>query len=204
MATPSIPLTTSVPQLPQPTYTTASISRSLLRCTDHDQPDLKLFDFHHVLRNLTHSDLRSLSPQQISFQATQGIPQTQIIFILKIFFLNLSTLTLHPSLPDLISQIFPQFLQLFPQILHPNKTKFCTQIFPEGILYGMVPAPSRFLDPQQLQPNPDFLVWERYNRFIMCWIYSSLSKENMGEIVSLDAAAIWESLKRAYDSNTIA
>lgn len=68
----------------------------------------------------------------------------------------------------------------------------------------MVPAPSRFLDPQQLQPNPDFLVWERYNRFIMCWIYSSLSKENMGEIVSLDAAAIWESLKRAYDSNTIA
>lgn len=75
----------------------------------------------------------------------------------------------------------------------------------QGILYGMVTSPPEFLDQQQIQPNLGFQVWERYNRFIMCWISSSLSEEKMAEIVSLEmTTAIWEPLKCTYDSNTIA
>lgn len=75
----------------------------------------------------------------------------------------------------------------------------------EGFLEGSVPCSSQVLDQNQTQVNPEYPVWQRYNCNLMCWIYSSLSEEKMGEIVNLDSApAIWHLLKKAYDCNTTA
>lgn len=70
-----------------------------------------------------------------------------------------------------------------------------------GFLDRSILAPLQFLDQNQTQPNFEYLGWERYNRFID--LYSSLSEEKMGEIISLKFMAdIWASLTRSYDSNT--
>ncbi|XP_022155181.1 uncharacterized protein LOC111022315 [Momordica charantia] len=74
-----------------------------------------------------------------------------------------------------------------------------------GYLDGTIMPPPQFLDHHQLQPNPAYYAWERYNRLLMCWIYSSLSEEKMGEVVSLETTHdIWSSLTRVYDSKTTA
>lgn len=46
----------------------------------------------------------------------------------------------------------------------------------EGFLYETIMCP-QFLNQAQTQLNPNYTTWHRYNRYIMCWQYSSLSKE---------------------------
>ena len=41
------------------------------------------------------------------------------------------------------------------------------------------PYPTRFLNLQQQIINLDYLIWQRYNRVLMSWLYASLSQDTM-------------------------
>ena len=41
------------------------------------------------------------------------------------------------------------------------------------------PYPTRFLNLQQQIIYPEYLIWQRYNRVLMSWLYASLSEDTM-------------------------
>ena len=53
----------------------------------------------------------------------------------------------------------------------------------EDHIEGLRPCPPKTISTGEV--NPDFLVWRRYDRMILSWIYSSLTPEVMGQIVGL-------------------
>lgn len=58
------------------------------------------------------------------------------------------------------------------------------------------PPPPKFLDDAELQVNPLFPVWQKYNCTLMSWIYSSLNEDKLGEIIGCSTAfEIWNTLE---------
>ena len=53
----------------------------------------------------------------------------------------------------------------------------------EDHIEGLRPCPPKIISTGEV--NPDFLVWRRYDRMILSWIYSSLTPDVMGQIVGL-------------------
>ena len=75
----------------------------------------------------------------------------------------------------------------------------------EEFLEGTTPIPPKFLNQARTQVNPQFIQWERLNRLVMSWIYSSLTPAIMGKIVEHQIACdIWASLNQVYQSPLIA
>ena len=69
----------------------------------------------------------------------------------------------------------------------------------EDFIEGETPIPAKFLDDAQLQINPLFIQWERMNRLVMSWIYSSLTLAMVRRIVEYKTAReIWGALNRVY------
>lgn len=151
------------------------------------------------------------NPQQPAFYPQQPFPQ--------LFYLQQQAFYLRPLYPAPQPQNFhsnPNFftLNLYPTLPQPLVVKLTDNNFLlwknqllnvvlanglSGFLDGSIPAPPKFLDLNNTQSNPNYLGWERYNCFIMCWFYSSLFEEKIGEIVSLESTSeIWSSLTRSY------
>lgn len=73
----------------------------------------------------------------------------------------------------------------------------------EEYIDGSHPCPSKFLDLQRQQINPEYTLWQRINRLIMSWLYSSLTESKVAQIVSCNTAfEIWGSLERTYASTS--
>ena len=78
----------------------------------------------------------------------------------------------------------------------------------DDILDGTRPCPPHFLpDPnstsattfKSLVVNPEYITWQRQNRLMMSWIYSSLIEPMMTQIMSYNTAhEIWESLRQSF------
>ena len=67
----------------------------------------------------------------------------------------------------------------------------------EDYLEGTSPLLPRFLDEARTQVNSQLFQWERLNRLVMSWIYSSLTPAILGKIVEHQIAQdIW--MKRMY------
>ena len=61
---------------------------------------------------------------------------------------------------------------------------------------GSQPFPPIFLENSE-STNPDFQIWQRHSRFVMCWIYSSLIENVMSQIIHLTSASeIWSALEK--------
>ena len=79
----------------------------------------------------------------------------------------------------------------------------------DDILDGTRPCPPYFLpDPnstsattfKSLVVNPEYITWQRQNRLMMNWIYSSLIEPMMTQIMSYNTThEIWESLRQSFD-----
>ena len=66
-------------------------------------------------------------------------------------------------------------------------------------LEGTSPLLPRFLDEARTQVNSQLFQWERLNRLVMSWIYSSLIPAILGKIVEHQIAQdIWISLNQIY------
>ena len=73
----------------------------------------------------------------------------------------------------------------------------------EEYIDGSHPCPSKFLDLQRQQINPEYTFWQRINRLIMSWLDSSLTESKVAQIVSCNTAfEIWSSLERTYASTS--
>ena len=69
----------------------------------------------------------------------------------------------------------------------------------EDYLEGTSPILPRFLDEARTQVNSQLFQWERLNRLVMSWIYSSLTPAILGKIVEHQTAQdIWISLNQVY------
>ncbi|CBI25270.3 unnamed protein product, partial [Vitis vinifera] len=70
----------------------------------------------------------------------------------------------------------------------------------EEMIHGKIPAPSRFLGDSE-NINPEYSIWQCQNRLVMCWIYSSLTKGVMAQIIGLDTASeIWTALEKIFSA----
>ena len=70
----------------------------------------------------------------------------------------------------------------------------------EEMIHGKIPAPSRFLGDSE-NINPEYSIWQRQNRLVMCWIYSSLTEGVMAQIIGLDTASeIWTALEKIFSA----
>ncbi|KAJ9550796.1 hypothetical protein OSB04_014841 [Centaurea solstitialis] len=75
----------------------------------------------------------------------------------------------------------------------------------EGYLDGSKPQPPKFLSIDTTQVNQEYILWGRYNRLIMSWIYSSLSESMLTQIVAFNTAhEIWNSLAQIYSASSLA
>ncbi|KAK0591018.1 hypothetical protein LWI29_034531 [Acer saccharum] len=75
----------------------------------------------------------------------------------------------------------------------------------EDFIYGTLPCPQKFQDPAQTIVNPQHGQWQRLNRLVMSWIYSSTSEGLMGQIVGHSTAYdIWAALQKLYESTSTA
>ncbi|KAJ9692772.1 hypothetical protein PVL29_011723 [Vitis rotundifolia] len=80
----------------------------------------------------------------------------------------------------------------------------------DDILDGTRPCPPHFLpDPNSTSAttfkspvvNPEYITWQRQNRLVMSWIYSSLTESMMTQIMSYNTAhEIWKSLRQSFAS----
>ncbi|RVW25398.1 Retrovirus-related Pol polyprotein from transposon RE1 [Vitis vinifera] len=71
----------------------------------------------------------------------------------------------------------------------------------EDHIEGLRPCPPKTISTGEV--NPDFLVWRRYDRMILSWIYSSLTPEVMGQIVGLQTShEAWTALQRSFSAST--
>ena len=72
----------------------------------------------------------------------------------------------------------------------------------EEFIDGTSPCPSKFLDLQRQVLNPQYSYWQRLNRFIMSWLYSSLTEAMASQIVGYSTAfEIWNALERRFAAN---
>ncbi|KAL6316706.1 hypothetical protein AAG906_019637 [Vitis piasezkii] len=70
----------------------------------------------------------------------------------------------------------------------------------EDHIEGLRPCPPKTISTGEV--NPDFLVWRRYDRMILSWIYS-LTPEVMGQIVGLQTShEAWTALQRSFYAST--
>ena len=70
----------------------------------------------------------------------------------------------------------------------------------EEMIHGKIPASSRFLGDSE-NINPEYNIWQRQNRLVMCWIYSSLTEGVMAQIIGLDTASkIWTTLEKNFSA----
>ena len=88
---------------------------------------------------------------------------------------------------------------------HSNCLLLCTQMLNIVIVNGLKemidgsqPFPPIFLENSE-STNPDFQIWQRHSRFVMCWIYSSLIENVMSQIIHLTSASeIWSALEKFF------
>ena len=75
----------------------------------------------------------------------------------------------------------------------------------EGFLDNTRLYPPKFLDLQQLSFNPEYSLWQRYNRLIMSWFYAFLFENVMTQIMGYNTASeIWLALGQIYASASLA
>ena len=64
---------------------------------------------------------------------------------------------------------------------------------------GSWSCPPQFLDLQQQIINLEYLVWQRYNRLLMSWLYAFLFEDIMAQIVGYSTIVeIWNALNQIY------
>ena len=88
---------------------------------------------------------------------------------------------------------------------HSNYLLLCTQMLNivivnwlKEMIDGSQPSPPIFLENSE-STNPDFQIWQRHSRFVMCWIYSSLIENVMSQIIDLTSAfEIWSALEKFF------
>ena len=89
---------------------------------------------------------------------------------------------------------------------HSNDLLLCTHMLNIVIVNGLKemidgsqPSPPIFLENSE-STNPDFQIWQRHSRFVMCWIYSSLIENVMSQIIDLTSASeIWSALEKCIN-----
>ncbi|RVW61942.1 La protein 1 [Vitis vinifera] len=94
---------------------------------------------------------------------------------------------------------------------HSNYLLLCTQMLNIVIVNGLKemidgsqPSPPIFLENSE-STNPDFQIWQRHSRFVMCWIYSSLIENVMSQIIDLTSASeIWSALEKCINLVSLA
>lgn len=65
----------------------------------------------------------------------------------------------------------------------------------EQYIDGTCGPPPQFLDELMTEINPAYKTWQWIDRAVQSWLYSSLTTEPMGHIVSCRSSyEIWESL----------
>ena len=88
------------------------------------------------------------------------------------------------------------------------KSQLLNEIIANGLEDFIDPdqsSPPKYLDAACPQVNPEFVQWDRLNRLVMSWIYSSLTPGMVGQIVEYSTARdIWASLNDEYESPSIA
>lgn len=118
-----------------------------------------------------------------------------------------------PSKIDQTSSSFPSMSHTFSVKLDENnyliwKNQLLNVIMAHGLdhfIDGTHPCPPRFLDEEPCTLNPEYAVWNRYNRLVMSWFYSSLTESMLGEIVIFGTAhEIWAALEQIYSSSSMA
>ena len=71
----------------------------------------------------------------------------------------------------------------------------------EDHIEDLKPCPPKIISIGEV--NPDFLVWRRYDRMILSWIYSSLTPDVMGQIVGLRTShEAWTALQQSFSAST--
>ncbi|KAI4321369.1 hypothetical protein MLD38_034759 [Melastoma candidum] len=73
----------------------------------------------------------------------------------------------------------------------------------EDFIYGTTQPPPLFLDDLSQVPNPDHKLWHRTDKSVMSFLFSSLSREPLSQVVCCTSAhAVWESLKQRFESSS--
>ena len=126
-----------------------------------------------------------------------------IIFVLLLCH-YFSTEKYHPNKND--NMIMSSLNQAFIiRLDHSNCLLLCTQMLSIVIVNGVKetiddsqPSPPIFLENSE-STNPDFRIWQRHSRFVMCWIYSSPIENVMSQIIDLTPASeIWSALEKFF------
>ncbi|RVX06354.1 hypothetical protein CK203_023575 [Vitis vinifera] len=69
----------------------------------------------------------------------------------------------------------------------------------DDFIGGSRSCPPQFLDLQQQIINLEYLVWQRYNRLLMSWLYAFLFEDIMAQIVGYSTTVeIWNALNQIY------
>ena len=69
----------------------------------------------------------------------------------------------------------------------------------DDFIGGSRSCPPQFLDLQQQIINLEYLVWQRYNRLLMSWLYAFLFEDIMAQIVGYSTIVeIWNALNQIY------
>ena len=152
----------------------------------------------NISENTSFVNLTNISTTQIPQITVQANPQNQLI----------------------TAQVFPLVQTSFPSPNQPLTIKldrdnyliWKNQLLNVVIVNGLEGSldntrlyPPKFLDLQQLIINPEYSLWQRYNRLIMSWFYAFLFENVMTQIMGYNTASeIWLALGQIYASASMA
>ncbi|KAI4319278.1 hypothetical protein MLD38_032899 [Melastoma candidum] len=73
----------------------------------------------------------------------------------------------------------------------------------EDFIYGTTKPPPMFLDSMSQIMNPEYRVWQRTNKSVMSFLFSSLTSEPLSQVVCCTSSyEVWESLRHRFESNS--
>ncbi|KAI4310948.1 hypothetical protein MLD38_035890 [Melastoma candidum] len=73
----------------------------------------------------------------------------------------------------------------------------------EEFVYGTSQPPSNFLDELMTEVNPEFKLWQRTDKSVMSFLFSTLTQEPLSQVVCCTSShEVWESLWQRFESNS--
>ena len=120
-----------------------------------------------------------------------------------------------PMETSLNAHIFPFAANLNPLTLRLDRTNYnfwIAQVLPsvraynlEGFLLGSIQPPTQFIDIPESNGsqsltctlNPNYIIWNRQDQYLVSWLLSSMSKSMLGHVTRcVRATEIWYTLER--------
>ncbi|KAL6344682.1 hypothetical protein AAG906_002588 [Vitis piasezkii] len=141
-----------------------------------------------------HSDTSAWHPQHVAFQVLKIKPGTVPVC----HFLHNNAMVWIPKINagSRINVCSVQLMLCIHQCFQMLSIVIANGL--KEMIDGSQPSPPIFLENSQ-STNPDFRIWQRHSRFVMCWIYSSLIENVMSQIIDLTSASeIWSALEKFF------